>query len=179
MKKLSTIALAVGGVFVAVGFSLPVVFEHSEWLARALQSIYFFMDFTRFACWLFGGTTVFFGFIGLIFDKQISKRCSLKSIGLALGISALTALGLHCVLSFASCYFLTHPDNHPIRHPVSFIVGSVCFWVFLALFCVYIKLRQKEPSALGVLLDVLLGLGYLPAFGAMCMVADEIVSGWI
>lgn len=179
MKKLSTIALAVGAVFIALGFSLPVLFEHIEWLAEALPSIYFYIDFTRFSCWLFGGTTLFFGLVELIFDKQISKRCSLKSVSLALGISLLTALGLYCVLSFASCYFLTHPDNHPIRYPVSFIVGSVCFWVFLALFCMYIKLRQKEPSALGVLLDVLLGLGHLPAFGVMCIVADNIVSDWI
>ena len=179
MKKLSTIALAAGAVFVAAGFSLPVVFEHIEWLAEALILSDIDKEFIPFACWLFGGTTLFFGFVELIFDKQISKFCSLKSVSLALGISLLTALGLYCVLSFASCYFLTHPDNHPIRYPVSFIVGSVCFWVFLALFCMYIKLRQKEPSALGVLLDVLLGLGHLPAFGVMCIVADNIVSDWI
>ncbi len=172
MKKVSAIALAIGIIFLAVGIALPFVSEVGTLPTVTLYQL-------EIACILCGGTTAVWGIIGLIFSKQIYSHCQLKTSCVAMGISATVSLGLYCVMSFLSCYFLTNPARHPIRHPASFILGTICFFVFLFLIILYIKLRKANMSVKGCVIDVVLGISYLPAFGMVYTVADTIVSEWI
>lgn len=172
MKKVSAIALAIGLIFLAVGVVLPFVFEVGTYPTDTLHQF-------EIAFKLFGGTTAVWGFIGLIFSKQMYSHCQLKTSCVAMGISATVSLGLYCVMSFLSCYFLTNPARHPVRHPTSFILGTICFFIFLFLIILYIKIRKSNMSVKGCVTDVVLGISYLPALGMVYAVADSIVSEWI
>ena len=175
MKKASAIALLSAAALLSIGFALPVLFETANTSGSYLSQISYQLGIVLK---LFGGITAVWGLIGLIFNKQINSRCTLKSSCVALGISATVSLGIYCVLSFLSCYFLTHPGKHPIRHPASLVLGVICFAVFLALIHLYIKLRNWNVSASGIAFDVIFGISYLPAFGSVWVVADSIVSGF-
>ena len=161
MKKASIITLITGIILLAAGFALPMIAANGQ---------------VPFALCCFGGVTALWGGIGWLFQKKIGSHCRIETSGIALGISAVVSLGVHCVMSFLSCYFLTNPARHPIRHPASILLGTVCFALFAALVYWYTKLRKKNASAVGVALDIGLGVLYLPAFYFIWVVIDNTIS---
>ena len=82
----------------------------------------------------------------------------------ALGISATCALGVFGFSLFALCHIMTSPAKHPIMYPVSLTLMALSIILFLMLICLYIFLRVKKGSMLGVIIDVTLALVYSPAF---------------
>ena len=124
----------------------------------------------------FGGITAFCGLLGWIFHKKITKWLSLKTSALALAISIAVSLGIHSGISLLSCYFLTNPSRHPIRFPASACLALVCLAGLIILLYAYYKIRSKEKSLPGVILDILLGLAYCLPFYFLWITADNIIS---
>ena len=126
--------------------------------------------------YLFGGLTAFCSLLGLILAGALGYRCQVGTTACALGVSASTTLGLHCVLSFISCYFLTTPTKHPIRYPTSVALGIICLCAFALCIYFYIVKRKNNRSIVGILLDIGLCIAYLPAFTLVWAVADNVAS---
>lgn len=181
MKNAPIIALVLGLCFIVAGilcvepmvYGLMVNENISEYSMNSM------IRYTEFSLLAFGGVTVFCALLGWIFHKKTIKWCSIKTTTVAMGISAMGSLGIHCVISFLSCYFLSSPAKHPIRHPASVCVGMIAFCVFLLLAYLYIKLRKENQSVSGILLDVGLGLVYLAPFFFVWGAADSILSAFI
>ena len=173
MKKLSVIALAAGVLLILTG-----VFCKNLFFGEALCQYPWknYAQQTKFTMLMFGSVTAICGLIGWIFNKKLVRLCSLKTTLIALAIAAVTSLGIHSGLSLLSCFFLTNPSRHPIRFPASAGLGLLCLSGFIFLMYVYYKMRKKERSVSGVVLDVLLGLVYCVSFYFICVTADNIIS---
>lgn len=76
----------------------------------------------------------------------------------AVGISAVGAAGLSCVMVFLSCFVDGDPKAHPVAFPVSVLAGLTCLALFVLLICCYVRQRGKAPSALWTLTDAALAL---------------------
>ena len=176
MKKASIIALVIGLVLFFAGLICTDLFADefpsAYYLKQAVRQVTFTMQVS-------GGVTAFTGLIGLIFNKKMVQHCNLKTTGLALGISAMGSLGIHCALSFLSCYFLTNPYRHPIRHSASVCIGMIGLGAFLALVYLYYRIRQENASVSGVVLDVVLGLIHCVPFYFVYVTLDNLISGMI
>ena len=95
MKKLSIFLLVFGLITLILGIiANQSVIENFS--IRAIKQI-------SFTAILFGGTCTIYGVLGFAFSKQMSKVCSLRTTALSCAVSAITSLGIHCVLSFLSC----------------------------------------------------------------------------
>lgn len=165
MKKLSAGILIIGIVMLAVGLSWNAFFvapaEGPWYLAYHFKSIIKMAVF----CLIFGGSmTAVWGLAGLLMPEQIGSKCHIKTSAMALGVSAVLGLGLYCANLFFSCYFLSDPSEHPIRLPVSMILGIVCLLGLLGLLYLYKKVREKNFSKEGIVRDVILVLSYVLVF---------------
>ena len=129
----------------------------AEYLTRNLE-------YTVGQLFRFGALVVITGIIAIAFNRFFSKHCRVETSVTSIVISAVVGLGFSCFMWFATCYFLNHPKNHPIRHPASFILGVICFIVFLCLIALYIFLRFRKPSVKGILIDVAVSMVYVAPF---------------
>lgn len=171
MKKLSVFLLMFGLITSLLG----IILNHSltEYFSiRLIKQI----SFTAF---LFGVTCIFFGTLGIAFLKQISKVCSIKTTSLSFMISAITSLEIHSVLSFLSCYFLTNPTKHPIRHPASLILGFICLIMFVLLLNIYYKQRKNHKSKIGFLIDCVTCLAFMPSIYFIIVVTDNLIERFV
>ncbi len=154
MRKLFAIILVIGLLFLAIGiYVTPKTAESIEGYFRQILKT----DLAFLLC-LWGVALMLFGLTGIIFRKTAEEKCSIKSVGIDVGIGAGTGLLLYCFIAYLSCFFLTDPKNHPITYPMSVIVGLLSFIFILVLLCVYTNYRKEKPSVKGVILDVFLGL---------------------
>lgn len=168
MKKLSTSLLAFGLITLILGIiANQSVIENFS--IRAIKQI-------SFTSILFGSTCIVFSVLELAFLKQINKICSLRTTALSFVISAITSLEVHCVLSFLSCYFLTNPTRHPIRHPASLLLGFISFAVFVLLMNVYYKLRKNHKSKIGFLVDFVTCLAFMPGIYFIIVITDNLIG---
>lgn len=99
------------------------------------------------------------------------KHITWKTSLIALGISAVGALGLGCVLLYLGSVAFGEAHKHPIAHPMSIAVGLISFFMVILLFCLYVKQRSERPSVKGVVLDVLLAL--------LCLVPFVFLWDWL
>lgn len=127
----------------------------------------------------FGCLTAFWGLLGLVFNKKLTKWCSLQTILIALGLAVVVSLGLYSGLSLFSCYLDSSPSRHPIRYPASGALGCLSLAGFVGLFCLYCKVRTKKPSVPGVILEVVMSLSYWVPFLYLWVIADNILSNLI
>ena len=156
MKKISISLLAFGLITLLLGIiSNQLITE--DFSIRAIKQISF--------------TAILFAF-----SKQMSKVCSLRTTALSFAVSAITSLGIHCVLSFLSCYFLTNPTRHPIRHPVSLILGFICLAIFVLLLNVYYKLRKNNKTKIGFFVDCVTCLTFMPSIYFIIVVTDNLIG---
>ena len=168
MKKISISVLAFGLVALFLGvISNQLITE--DFSIRLIKQI-------SFTAMLFGGTCTIYGVLGFAFSKQMSKVCSLRTTALSCAVSAITSLGIHCVLSFLSCYFLTNPTRHPIRHPVSLILGFICLAIFVLLLNVYYKLRKNNKTKIGFFVDCVTCLTFMPSIYFIIVVTDNLIG---
>ena len=81
-----------------------------------------------------------------------------------MGLSCVGALGLVCVFIWFSIVSFGEMSKHPIEYPVSVLLGIVCFFAFVVLIAVYLKLRKTNWSIKGLIIDILTSIIYLPTF---------------
>lgn len=93
----------------------------------------------------------------LIFRKTVQNNCSVRTSAVALALSAVSVLGTSFALgglfygSYESTALLT----------VDAIVALLCLCGFILLLGLYTKLRVKNPSAKGIVIDILFAFLYL------------------
>lgn len=122
------------------------------------------LDGIPFVLILLGVTVFISAAFCLLFSRTVIKHCNIKTSSISLALSAVGGLGSVCALN---CFFISafgEVSNHPIEYPVSLLVGIICFFVFIALFGIYFIFRVKAMSALGILIDFLTAVIYLPMF---------------
>ena len=100
----------------------------------------------------------------LIFSNTVKKYCNIKTSLISLGLSCVGAIGLVCVFIWFSIVSFGEMSKHPIEYPVSVLLGIVCFFAFVVLIAVYLKLRKTNWSIKGLIIDILTSIIYLPTF---------------
>lgn len=113
---------------------------------------------------LFGTALIVTAVFCLIFAKTVKKHCTIPTSAIAVGLSAVGALGLLCVLVWYDIASAHVMSRHPIEYPFSIILGLTCLLVFVALIIWYVKRRKGRWSVKGVAIDIGTALLYLPAF---------------
>lgn len=113
----------------------------------------------------------------MLFPDAVKEGCTIKTSAFSLCLSAVTGLGLFCVLDVLSIVFLSHPDDHPVRYPASIIAGIILLLVFAALIVFYILQRKKAPSKKGVVIDIACALISVIPFLWIAMWVQQIIIG--
>lgn len=117
---------------------------------------------------LWGIALTLTGLFFLIFTKTVKKHCTIKTSAIAMGTSLVTAAGLTFGLILFSVAITVAAfggaSQYPVRVPVSLVMGTLCFLAFVGLMVLYCRCRKGNRSTTGVVLDVVTGLLYLPAF---------------
>ena len=100
----------------------------------------------------------------LLFSRTVSTHCNIKTSAISLGLSGVGALGVCCVLWWVTLTAFGEASKHPVEYPVSVGLGMLSFMVFVFLIGLYFMVRMKNWSIIGVIIDVLTSIVYLPAF---------------
>ena len=82
------------------------------------------------------------------------KKRSLKTSALAVALSAMGSAGLYCLFLWVSTIAFGEVQKYPIANRFSMAGGFVCLLICILLLFLYVHIRQKKPSLLGVFLDV-------------------------
>ena len=72
----------------------------------------------------------------------------------SMALSFTASLGGYCLLMF----LVSTPEKNPITFPSSIVGMLLCFAAFVALLILYVIKRKKHPSAVGVVIDVLVAV---------------------
>ncbi len=116
---------------------------------------------------LWGIVSILCGAVLTSCNDFFEKHCSLKSLGLAFGISMFTGVGLNCFLRLVGILLLIDPIRAPIFVSTSLIFGFISFIAVIVLFILYVIYRRKNPSLKGVIADVSVGIVYIVPFIGM------------
>lgn len=100
----------------------------------------------------------------LTFKKTVANNCSLKTTLTSFGISLTGASGLVYVMLWYSIVVFNAMSEHPIGYPLIIVFGILFFVIFLALIVYYCILRKKYSSIIGIIVDVLTSVLFLPSF---------------
>lgn len=100
----------------------------------------------------------------LLFSKTVHTHCNIETSAISLGLSGVGAAGLVSALWCFAIVVLDRPSRFPIEYPVSIALGVLCFLAFILLIGLYFMVRGKNWSIIGVIIDVLTSIVYLPAF---------------
>lgn len=112
----------------------------------------------------------------LLFSKTVKTHLRLSTSAVSLGLSAVGALGILCAFVWLITVAFEGPSTHPVEYGVSILLGIFCFFAFIILIGLYIKLRKANKSVKGIIIDVLTSIVYLPFFFYLFMYLYEIVS---
>lgn len=105
----------------------------------------------------------------------MKKYLSWKTSLCAFAISVCGAIGLYCLLFYYACVAFHESSKSPIAFPLSFVLGTISFALFVILCTVYCRLRNKRRSVVGIILDVLMSiLCLLPLFLLFERLAEQI-----
>lgn len=100
----------------------------------------------------------------LLLSRTVSTHCNIKTSAISLGLSGTGALGVYCVLWWVTLAAFGEASKHPVVYPVSIALGMLCFLAFILLVGLYFMVRRKNWSVIGVIIDVLTSILYLPSF---------------
>ncbi len=112
----------------------------------------------------------------LIFPHLVKRVCRMNTTLTALGLSAVGAVGFFASVMLFSCFFLTSPDKHPIRYPISGVVCTLALCAFVFLLWLYVRFRSANKSVLGFFLDVAVALLYFFPFALLVSALAEAVT---
>ena len=170
MKKslFSWMLLAASVVFLIIGFSAPFHYvseggivggsgKPTYWL---IMLSWRYMNGWPMCYILFGGAMLLTAFFRLLFPDEVAKYCPKSTTLVTFGISAFGGSGL----LFWFLMMITKPSSHPVAVPVYTALAVICFFCFMGLIYFYSFLRSVHESRLGVFLDVVTSILYLPAF---------------
>ena len=73
-------------------------------------------------------------------------------------------MGLVCIFVWFTIVSFGEMAVRPVAYPAGILLGLLCLVAFFALLIYYFKVRKAKRSRLGVALDVVTSLVYLPAF---------------
>lgn len=110
----------------------------------------------------YGFATAVCALFSLIFPSLVKRVCRINTTLTALGLSAVGAIGFFASVMLVSCFFLTSPEKHPIRYPVSGVICVLALLAFVFLLWLYARFRRENKSVLGFFLDVAVALLYFP-----------------
>ena len=175
LKQISLLTLLTGALFSIIGVIVPFITLQNYTSQNGAVGIiggadtptYEFLVFRIMNGWpfdaiLFGITLIISALFCLIFSKTVKNNCNIKTTALSLGLSAVGAFGISCVLLWFSNVAFNEVSRHPIEYLFSVLGGLGSFFVFLFLIAVYLKARVKIWSVKGFLIDVLTGIMFLP-----------------
>lgn len=100
----------------------------------------------------------------LLLSRTVSTHCNIKTSAISLGLSGVGAAGLACAFRWLAIVMFDGSSKFPIEYPVSISLGVLCFLAFILLIGLYFMVRMKNWSIIGVIIDVLTSIVYLPAF---------------
>lgn len=100
----------------------------------------------------------------LLFSKTVNTYCNIRTSAISLGLSGVGALGVYCVFWWFAMAAFGEASRHPVEYPVSIALGMLCFLAFMLLIGLYFMVRRKSWSIVGVIVDVLTSILYLPSF---------------
>ena len=172
LKRYALWVLLLGiGVFL-LGFMIPfVTARHLSMgiVGGADWPTYQFLLSHAFNGWpiafiLLGISVVISSGFCLLFSKTVNKHCNIKTSAISLGLSGVGAAGLVCAFWCFAIGALGGVSKHPIEFPVTMLFGVLCFLLFILLIGLYFIVRRKNWSIIGIILDVLTSIVYLPAF---------------
>ena len=177
LKRNAIVLLILGAIIFLAGIMVPIISmkiytaQHGAIgiIGGADTPTMYFMAFRLmnglpFVAILFGITLIVSAGFCLIFSNTVKKHCNINTSVISLGLSGFGALGLICAFLWFSIVSFGETLKNPIEYPVSILLGIVCFFAFLVLIVVYLKLRKTNWSIKGFCIDILTSIIYLPAF---------------
>lgn len=188
MKKNGIMLVFAGVILLLIGSLLPYLFlilnpntssvgiiggADSETLRLISVRVFHNIDLTL---QMFGGAFVIIGLVSFFLGDRLHFHCTIASTILAFGISATFSFCVCCGLSFASCFLLTTPDKHPIRLPLSLILGVIGAGFFILLIDRYIKQRKINKSVWGMAADIGMILLYVIPFVMLFSSIESVLS---
>ncbi len=177
LKRNALMILILGVLMSVLAFIAPIVYWNNYTLHNGAIGIiggtdaptYTFMlsalfDGLPFVLILLGISLVVSSVFCLLFSNTVKKHCNINTSIITLGLSSVGALGLVCAFLWFSIVSFGEMSKHPIEYPVSILLGIVCFFTFIVLIAIYLKLRKINWSIKGFIIDVLTSVIYLPTF---------------
>lgn len=152
MKKKAFIALILGLVLTFVPGNLRLFYL--KYLTNNNAAIHFgyYSTYLTQVLRVFGIITIICSIFFLIFSKQVSKRCSMKTMSISLGLSVAAGIG-----GISAIIFLINYKYDPLLYAVVTMLGYV---VFSLLFAWYVKTRRTFRSKAGIVIEVVISLLY-------------------
>jgi len=188
LRIFAIFALVIGVVLLAVGAVAPMMAVENLAGAGGATAIiggadkptYRYVVFRLMDGWpagvfLLGAALSLSALFCLVFTKTVKKQCRVETSLVALSLSAVGAAGLVCFLFWMATTAFGEREKNPIVYAYSIFLGAVCFFAFLGLCALYVVLRKKNSSILGVLLDVLTSILYLPGFFYALLYLSEVL----
>ena len=123
-----------------------------------------------------GSTLLLSSAFCLAFSKTVKSHCRLKTTAISLGLSGSFVLGCICAFTWFTIVAFGEMSTHPVEYPVSIILGMLCFVAFVLLAILYCKSRKTNWSIKGVMIDILTGVVYLPAFYCVLGYLDGMIT---
>lgn len=111
----------------------------------------------------------------LLFSKTVKAHCSIKTSAISLALSGVGVLGFICAFKWFTIVTFHEMEKYPIAYPFSILLGILCAVAFVVLLVLYFKVRRRNWSIKGFVMDVLTGVVYLPAFFCVLAYLSEIV----
>lgn len=170
IRKYSVFALAAGLVSSCAGVAIPLVeMQNTDIVGGAdlpTFRLYLMHMLNGLPFWLtvLGGALIVLGAMYLVLAKTVAENCRLKTSAMAVGVSASCGLGLCCALLLMTFAAFGETKKYPITFPASVLLGFVSLCAFVILLVLYFKVRVKEWSTKGFVIDVLTALFLLPTF---------------
>ena len=189
LKQFSLLTLLTGALFSIIGVIVPFITLQNYTSQNGAIGIiggadtptYEFIVFRLMNGWpfcliLFGTTLIITAIFCLIFSKTVKTNSTIKPSAISLSLSAVGALGLVCALSWYTIVAFHEMSKHPIEYPTNVLIGILCFFAFIVLIVLYLKVRKKVWSIKGFCIDILTSIIYLPTFFLVFLYLYEILS---
>lgn len=187
LKKFALLALIVGAILLGLGVAGPFLVLHSAGksigiIGGADVHTYRYIWSHVVLSWpggalLLGAALSLSAVFCLLFTKTVQKHCRVNTSLVAVGLSSVGAAGLVCFLLWMATAAFGERDRYPIVYAYSIFLGAACFFAFLGLCALYVVLRKKNSSLLGILIDVFTSILYLPGFFTLLFWLAKILDG--
>ena len=175
LKQSSLLALIFGLVSLLSGLAAPIIYLNNHTSQHGAIGIIGGAgapSYTFTLSALFNGLPLVLVILGtvlvvsalfcLLFSKTVKTHCTKATSATALGLSCIGAAGLLCAFTWFAIVSFGKMAEHPIKYPVSTLLGIICICAFAALIALYCKIRRKKWSVIGFLIDILTSIVYLP-----------------